>query len=124
MAKYAAMICAAGNHNLIMEGSPGCGKSMISKRLQYIMPPMNLKRFLEKAKLQALDFKEVDFKPIRAFRSPSSFNKIFNFWWRKFQCKNGRNCFSNGWNFVFDELPHFSKSILEALENLLKITKF
>ncbi|WP_228710916.1 magnesium chelatase domain-containing protein [Arcobacter cloacae] len=70
MAKYAAMICAAGNHNLIMEGSPGCGKSMISKRLQYIMPPMNLEEILEKAKLLALDFKDVDFSPIRAFRSP------------------------------------------------------
>ncbi len=70
MAKYAALISAAGNHNIIFEGSPGCGKSMISKRLQYIMPPMSLEEILEKAKLQALDFKEVDFSPIRAFRSP------------------------------------------------------
>lgn len=70
MAKYAAIISATGNHNLILEGSPGCGKSMISKRLQYILPPMNLEEILEKAKLQALDFKEVDFSPIRAFRSP------------------------------------------------------
>ena len=70
MAKYAAMISAAGNHNIIFEGSPGCGKSMISKRLQYIMPPMSLEEILEKAKLQALDFKEIDFSPIRAFRNP------------------------------------------------------
>lgn len=51
MAKYAALISAAGNHNIIFEGSPGCGKSMISKRLQYIMPPMSLEEILEKAKL-------------------------------------------------------------------------
>ncbi|MCG3720774.1 ATP-binding protein, partial [Aliarcobacter butzleri] len=70
MAKYAAMICAAGNHNFIMEGSPGCGKSMISKRLQYILSPMSLEEILEKAKLQALDFKDIDFSPIRAFRNP------------------------------------------------------
>lgn len=70
MPKYAALISAAGNHNIIFEGSPGCGKSMISKRLQYIMPPMSLEEILEKAKLQALDFKDIDFLPIRAFRSP------------------------------------------------------
>lgn len=70
MAKFAALISAAGNHNLIMEGSPGCGKSMIAKRLQYILAPMSLDEILEKAKLQALDLKDVDFAPIRAFRSP------------------------------------------------------
>ena len=57
MAKYAALICAAGNHNFLMEGSPGCGKSMIAKRLQYILAPMNLEEILEKAKLQALDLR-------------------------------------------------------------------
>ena len=50
--------------------APGCGKSMIAKRVQYIMPPMSLEEILEKAKLQALDFKEVDFVPKRAFRTP------------------------------------------------------
>src|SRR5574344_694636 len=76
MAKYAALICAAGNHNFLMEGSPGCGKSMIAKRLQYILAPMNLEEILEKAKLQALDLKDVDFSPIRAFRNPLEDNKI------------------------------------------------
>lgn len=70
MAKYAVLLSAAGNHNILMEGSPGCGKSMIAKRLQYILPPMSLEEILEKAKLLALDFKDVDFSPIRAFRSP------------------------------------------------------
>ena len=69
-AKFAALICAAGNHNMIFEGSPGCGKSMISKRIQYIMPPMNLNEILEKAKLQAFEYQEIDFKPLRIFRSP------------------------------------------------------
>ena len=41
-----------------------------SKRLQYILAPMNLEEILEKAKLQALDLKDVDFSPIRAFRNP------------------------------------------------------
>ncbi|CAM3976052.1 YifB family Mg chelatase-like AAA ATPase [Arcobacter cloacae] len=124
MAKYAAMICAAGNHNLIMEGSPGCGKSMISKRLQYIMPPMNLEEILEKAKLLALDFKEVDFFPIRAFRSPHhSSTKSSIFGGGSSNAKMGEIALSNGGILFFDELPHFSKSILEALREPLEDNK-
>ncbi len=124
MAKYAAMICAAGNHNLIMEGSPGCGKSMISKRVQYIMPPMSLEEILEKAKLQALDFKEVDFSPIRAFRSPHhSATKSSIFGGGSSNAKMGEIALSNNGLLFFDELPHFSKTVLEALREPLEDNK-
>ena len=52
------------------EGSPGCGKSMISKRIRYILPPMSLDEILEKAKLQSLDYKEIEFSALRVFRNP------------------------------------------------------
>lgn len=124
MAKYAALISAAGNHNIIFEGSPGCGKSMISKRLQYIMPPMSLEEILEKAKLQALDFKEVDFSPIRAFRSPHhSSTKSSIFGGGSVNAKMGEIALSNNGILFFDELPHFSKSILEALREPLEDNK-
>ncbi len=124
MAKYAAMICASGNHNLILEGSPGCGKSMISKRLKYILPPMSLEEILEKAKLQALDFKEVDFRPIRAFRSPHhSSTKSSIFGGGSSLAKMGEIALSNNGILFFDELPHFSKSVLEALREPLEDNK-
>ena len=124
MAKYAAIISATGNHNLILEGSPGCGKSMISKRLQYILPPMNLEEILEKAKLQALDFKEVDFSPIRAFRSPHhSSTKSSIFEGGSSNAKMGEIALSNNGILFFDELPHFSKSVLEALREPLEDNK-
>lgn len=124
MAKYAAMISAAGNHNIIFEGSPGCGKSMISKRLQYILPPMSLEEILEKAKLQALDFKEIDFSPIRAFRNPHhSSTKSSIFGGGSSNAKMGEIALSNNGILFFDELPHFSKSILEALREPLEDNK-
>ena len=41
IAKRAALISACGFHNILLEGSPGCGKSMIAKRLCDILPPLN-----------------------------------------------------------------------------------
>jgi len=40
-------VAAAGNHNLLMVGAPGCGKSMIAKRLPSIMPEMTEDEILE-----------------------------------------------------------------------------
>lgn len=46
-AKRAALIAAAGFHNLLMVGPPGAGKSMIAKRIPGILPPLTLKESLE-----------------------------------------------------------------------------
>ncbi len=66
----AALIAATGMHNILMEGSPGCGKSMIAKRLRYILPPMSLEEMLDVAKMEALDGKEPEFRPLRPIRNP------------------------------------------------------
>lgn len=46
-AKRAAEIAAAGFHNLLMQGPPGAGKSMIAKRIPGILPPLSLEESLE-----------------------------------------------------------------------------
>lgn len=70
IAKRAALIAAVGFHNILLEGSPGCGKSMIAQRLRYILPPLSSSSILDIAKLQALEGCEPDFIPLRPFRSP------------------------------------------------------
>jgi len=55
LAKRAALIAAAGMHNFFMEGNPGCGKSMIAKRLRDILPPLSETELLSIAKHQFLD---------------------------------------------------------------------
>ncbi len=123
-AKFAALICAAGNHNLMFEGSPGCGKSMISKRIRYILPPMSLGEILEKAKLQSLDYKNIEFSALRVFRSPHhSSTKSSIFGGGSNNAKIGEIALSNNGVLFFDELPHFSKSILEALREPLEDNK-
>lgn len=120
-AKRSALIAAAGMHNLLLEGSPGSGKSMIAKRLVHIMPPLHNDEMLECAKLEILEGKEPTFTPSRPFRSPhhsSTGASIFGGGTHKAQI--GEVGLAHGGILFFDELPHFSKTVLEALREPLE----
>ena len=113
----ATLISVAGFHNILYEGSPGCGKSMISKRARYIMPPMSLEEILNNAKLDILNQKEPVFKPIRKFISPhQSSSKVSIIGGTTI----GQIALANNGILFFDELPHFPKSVLEALREPLE----
>ena len=117
LAKKAALISAAGDHNILLEGSPGCGKSMISKRLKYIMPPMDLDEILDVAKIDSLQLRQPTFKPQRSFLSPhhsSTKASIVG------GTQIGEIALSNHGILFFDELPHYPKAILEALREPLE----
>ena len=120
-AKRASLIAACGMHNILFEGSPGCGKSMSAKRLPYILPPMSLDEILEKAKLDALEGKEPDFTPQREFRSPHhTATKASLFGGGSRSAKVGEVSLANNGVLFFDEIPHFPKTILESLREPLE----
>jgi magnesium chelatase family protein len=116
VAKRAALVSAVGFHNIIFEGSPGCGKSMIANRLRYILPPMTTKEVLDLAKLQVLDGKEPTFKPQRNMQSvhhTSTSASVFG--GGSHRAKIGEVGLAHNGILFFDELPHFSKAVLESL---------
>ncbi len=124
VAKRAAVIAAAGFHNILFEGSPGCGKSMIAKRLKYILPPMNSDEILDIAKLQALESKEPEFKPHRNMRSPHHSSTLASvFGGGSHRAMIGEVGLAHKGILFFDELPHFSKSVLEALREPMQDNK-
>jgi magnesium chelatase family protein len=47
-------ISAVGNHNLLMVGPAGCGKTMIAERLRTVLPPLTPEKQLESAKVYSL----------------------------------------------------------------------
>jgi len=121
LAKRASLIAACGMHNILFEGSPGCGKSMSAKRLQYILPPVTLEEILEKAKRDALEGKEPDFSPVRPFRSPhASSTKASIFGGGSKNARVGEVSLAHNGILFFDEIPHFPKTVLESLREPLE----
>ncbi|MCQ2645447.1 ATP-binding protein, partial [Helicobacter pylori] len=114
VAKEAALIASAGFHNLILEGSPGCGKSMIVNRMRYILPPLSLNEILEATKLRILSEQDSAYYPLRSFRNPhqsASKSSILGSSSLK-EPKPGEIALAHNGMLFFDELPHFKKDIL------------
>ena len=119
--KRAMVISAAGMHNILLEGSPGCGKSMSIKRLCYIMPPMSMQEMLQSNAYGCLSGKDEDLSAKRSFRSPhhsSSKPSIFGGGSNKSMA--GECALAHNGILFFDEFPHYSKSVLEALREPLE----
>ena len=53
-AKRGVEIAAAGNHNVILIGSPGSGKSSLAKAMAGILPPMCLDQALQTSKIYSI----------------------------------------------------------------------
>ncbi len=122
MAKRAALIAAAGFHNIILEGSPGCGKSMIINRLVEILPPVSLNEMIEMAKLRSFSKEDIALKPTRSFKAPhqsaskaSIIGSVSNN-----EPKPGEIALAHLGVLFFDELPHFGREVLEALREPLE----
>ena len=75
-AKRAVEISVGGFHHLLMSGPPGCGKSMVAKRIASVLPIMDYEEMLESAAIYSIygrDACKEIYKYIRPFRAPAIF---------------------------------------------------
>ncbi|MDR0939738.1 MAG: YifB family Mg chelatase-like AAA ATPase [Mediterranea sp.] len=121
--KRALEVAAAGGHNLIMIGAPGSGKSMMAKRLPSILPPLSLGESLETTKIHSVAGKlgsDVSLITQRPFRDPHhTISQTALVGGGNFPQPGEISLAHNGILFM-DELPEFSRSVLEVLRQPLE----
>ncbi len=121
--KRAFEIAAAGGHNIILVGSPGCGKSMMAKRLPSILPPLSLSESLETTQIHSVAgklAKDSSLISVRPFRSPHHTISDVALVGGGNTFMPGEICLAHNGVLFMDELPEFSRSVLETLRQPLE----
>lgn len=122
-AKKALEIAAAGGHNVILTGNPGCGKSMLAKRIPSILPPIEFEESLETTKIHSVAGLVTPEMPIitkRPFRSPHHTTSPAGIVGGGTILRPGEISLAHNGVLFFDEMAEFSRKTLDNLRQPLE----
>lgn len=123
VAKRAFEVAAAGGHNLLLVGSPGCGKSMMAKRLPSILPPLSLAESLETTQIHSVAGKlqrNDTLISTRPFRSPHHTISDVALIGGGVSMQPGEVSLAHNGILFLDEFPEYGKNALETLRQPLE----
>jgi magnesium chelatase family protein len=122
MARLALELAAAGGHSLLMQGTPGTGKSMLAARLAGILPPMTEQESIESAAVASLGKQGFSMKAwgVRPFRSPHHSSSAAALVGGGSDPKPGEISLAHHGVLFLDELPEFDRKVLENLREPLE----
>ncbi len=121
LAKRAAIIAAAGAHNLLMMGPPGVGKSMIAARIAALLPGLSHAQACELAAIQsllgAIDLQRWQRPPYRSPHHSASSRALIG---GGQPLRPGEISLAHHGVLFLDELPEFPRDALESLREPLE----
>lgn len=125
-AKRAVEIAAAGGHNLILMGAPGSGKTLLSKALHGLLPPLSSRDALDVCVVQSLaglHETQKRFVFSRPYRAPHHTSSAAALVGGGLKAKPGEISLAHKGVLFLDELAEFSPKVLEALREPLENRK-
>lgn len=117
----ALQIAAAGGHNLLLEGAPGTGKTMLARRLPSILPPMTREEAIEVTRIQSVAGIHADgLISARPFRAPHHTISAAGLVGGGALPRPGEATLAHHGVLFLDELSEFQRSSLDALRQPLE----
>ncbi len=121
--KRAITIAAAGSHNLLMVGPPGTGKTMLAQRMPGILPPLSRNESLETTRIYSAlgllpdGIALMDERPVRTPHHSATAQALIG---GGSIPRPGEVSLAHHGILFLDELPEFSRYVLEMLRQPLE----
>jgi magnesium chelatase family protein len=121
-AKRSLEIAAAGGHNLLFNGPPGAGKSMLAARLPSILPPLGPTELLEVSLVHSVagDLAGGALTDLRPFRAPHHSASMAALVGGGTRARPGEISLAHHGVLFLDEFPEFQPQVLDSLRQPLE----